>query len=87
MKKFVKTFIKFIIVWNFTIWFFDYLGLPIYEALSLISGLCISFYKWIMGGSDGAIAFSALVVLIVLICVLAKMLFIWDKNQSKGLDY
>lgn len=57
MWKIIRFAIKFIVVWEFTIWFYNLLGLPILNLLQWILNISSSFGAWLVSGSDGSIIF------------------------------
>lgn len=79
MWKFLKLSIKFIIIWKFTIWFFDWLGIPILNwilnTFQFIQHIINISFLWLISGTDGAIitdvllGLTALITIITVLCI------------------
>lgn len=86
MWKFIKIALKVVIVWKFTIWFFEWLGIPILTwtitILQTIGNILNKFGKWLISGTDGAIAADVLLSISIIIATGVFLCIKYSKPKS-----
>jgi len=91
MWKFIKIAFKFIVIWKFSLWWFDLLKIPIviwiFNIFQKIENILNISWNWIKSGSDGAIITIIFITIIIIIATPVILVIRYEKKHPPQYSY